>query len=344
MFLKFTGQQLPSHIGLFNCRYPVFPFVPKARICFSCFRIGHLSKACKSSPRCLHCGDSAHTSSKDCPNSSLPAKCINCGGDHLATSHDCPEVTRHKMALSLAATRNIPYSEARRSVSPPSSSTSPFSSLPSDPRFDFLNFPSLPQPRSFPSPPPLLMNRFSPLSNLPQDPTSSNYSDNSHVHTHSHKSFSQAAQQQQQQQPKGRLAIPTSHSPSHSHLSPPPHSHSPPTPRFSYPNDHHSLLFEPNGRPPPSPFSHPLPAFNPYSPYPQSSPPPQFPASGGSLEDLLNLLSSHAIMIQQLLNSLGGSLPGANSYADFHPFHRQQHHTSQDQPSSSWFYGTSSQP
>jgi len=198
--IKFTGQQLPSHIGLFNCRYPIFPFVPKARICFSCFRIGHLSKACKSNPRCLLCGDSAHISSKDCPNSSLPAKCINCEGAHLVTSHDCPEVTRHKMALSLATAKNISYSEVRRSVTFSSPPTFP-SYLSSDPKFDFLNFPLLSHPRSFPSPPPPLTNRFSPLSNLSQDPTS-NYSDKDPAYTHSRKPYSQAVQL------PGRFAFP----------------------------------------------------------------------------------------------------------------------------------------
>jgi len=82
--IKFAGQSLPSYIGLYSFRYPVFPFIPKARICFACFRIEHLSKACKSNPRCLFCRNPGHDSSTDCPNKSLPAKCINCGGAHFS--------------------------------------------------------------------------------------------------------------------------------------------------------------------------------------------------------------------------------------------------------------------
>jgi len=36
--LKFAGQSLPRYIYLFNCRYPVLPFIPKTRICFLLFQ------------------------------------------------------------------------------------------------------------------------------------------------------------------------------------------------------------------------------------------------------------------------------------------------------------------
>jgi len=38
--VKFAGQSLPPFIYFYNCRYPVLPFVPKARICYACYRIG----------------------------------------------------------------------------------------------------------------------------------------------------------------------------------------------------------------------------------------------------------------------------------------------------------------
>jgi len=78
--LKFAGQSLPQFIYLFNSKYSVFPFISKTRICFSCFRVGYLSKACKSRPRCLHCGDAAHDSSQICAQTQGPPKCINCEG------------------------------------------------------------------------------------------------------------------------------------------------------------------------------------------------------------------------------------------------------------------------
>jgi len=178
--VKFSGQSLPQYVYLFNCRYPVVPFVPKTRICFSCFRVGHLSKSCKSRPRCLFCGDSAHDSSETCSLKQAPPKCINCKGDHLATSHDCIKVIEHKKAHSLAATENISFIDALRSVSLSSSFASPSSSPPSfsDPRFDYHNFPLPPKPSStYPSSPIFSPNRFSPLYNLspshsePSNPT-----------------------------------------------------------------------------------------------------------------------------------------------------------------------------
>jgi len=57
--LKFADQSLSRFIYLFNCRYPVYPFIPKTRICFSCFKVGHLNKTCKSRPRCLYCGENS---------------------------------------------------------------------------------------------------------------------------------------------------------------------------------------------------------------------------------------------------------------------------------------------
>jgi len=105
--------------------------------------VGHLSKACKQAS----------------------SKCINCNGDHLATSHDCSKVIKHKMALSLAMTENIPFADALKSVS--SSPSSPSSFM--DPRLDFHNFPYLPRSfalLTFPSPHFLSPNSFSALSNL----------------------------------------------------------------------------------------------------------------------------------------------------------------------------------
>jgi len=197
--VKFADQSLPPFIYFFNCRYPVYPFVPKARICYACFRIGHLRKTCKSKPRCLFCGEPAHESSGDCPNKLSSPRCLNCGGNHLATSHDCPEVIKHKMVLSLAANENISYQDAKRSVNSSSSfPSSSFSShLSSDPRFDFRNFPLLPQSNSQSFPPPLT-NKFAPLADLPQydNDTYNNYHNhNSNIPTR-RKPYSQAIRRQ----------------------------------------------------------------------------------------------------------------------------------------------------
>jgi len=104
--IKFAGQFLPSHVNIFNCRYSVSPFIPKTRICFSCFRVGHLSKMCKSQSWCIYCGKAGHKAGEDCELKNSPC-CINCRGAHLPTSHTCPIVIKYKMAVSLASAENI---------------------------------------------------------------------------------------------------------------------------------------------------------------------------------------------------------------------------------------------
>lgn len=75
-----NGQILPSHVVLFWSRHGVSPYVPKARICYSCFRAGHVSSSCRSPPRCIYCGNAPHDEGSDCPLKCNTPRCINCSG------------------------------------------------------------------------------------------------------------------------------------------------------------------------------------------------------------------------------------------------------------------------
>lgn len=142
--IKFGGQTLPPEVALFNVLYKVDAFVPRAKICYACYRVGHISRDCKSTrPRCLFCGKSREED-HSCPVDQSKALCINCGGEHLATSHVCPYIIRYKSVINLAAQENIPLIEARRIVSP---HLPPFST-PQDSRLDFMNFPYRRSPTS----------------------------------------------------------------------------------------------------------------------------------------------------------------------------------------------------
>jgi len=297
--IKFSGQSLPQYIYFFNCRYSVTPFIPKTRICFSCYRVGHLSKSCKSRPRCLFCGEPAHDSPDSCPLRLAP-KCINCKGVHLATSHECIKVIEHKMAHSLAATENISFTDALCSINSSSPYSSPPSSSPSslsDPRFDFQNFPLLPKSRTSRSPSHLFsVNRFAPLAN-----TSSSSGDPvppfSSILKHS-TPLSSAPRALTSLRYKKPMTPSTAPPPS---FLPPVNHHSSPFYVPAYPKAHRDLLLEPHGRP--LPLSEDL---HPYS----SSLSPHLPnretASGHpetSLSEVIQLLSHHAIMLQHLLNT-----------------------------------------
>ncbi|KYN29798.1 hypothetical protein ALC57_00749, partial [Trachymyrmex cornetzi] len=143
--IKFAGQQLPSDITLFNAKYTVEPYVPKIRICYLCYRVGHIGKDCKNSKsRCLYCGQE-HDKSIDCEHRSLPSRCINCGGEHLATSFDCPVIRNHKEVINLAAYENISHVEAKRIITANNNPAS--SSITINPRnfpCYFRNFQQLP--------------------------------------------------------------------------------------------------------------------------------------------------------------------------------------------------------
>jgi len=134
--LKFAGQILPKYVFLCRNRYEVSPYIAKIKICFACYRVGHISKNCRGKPRCIFCEGDAHDSSSPCPQKNNNPCCINCRGEHLATSHDCPLIVRHKLILSLAATENIPLIDARRKILQNTIA-------PKDINYDFINFPLL---------------------------------------------------------------------------------------------------------------------------------------------------------------------------------------------------------
>jgi len=134
--LKFAGQILPKYVFLCRNRCEVYPYISKVKVCFSCHRIGHISKNCKSKSRCLFCGDDVHEPPSVCPKKDDNPLCINCKGEHLANSRDCPLIIKHRMILSLAASENIPLIEAKRKIL---QSTT----YPRDIRYDYNNFPLL---------------------------------------------------------------------------------------------------------------------------------------------------------------------------------------------------------
>ncbi|KYM96258.1 hypothetical protein ALC62_13074 [Cyphomyrmex costatus] len=164
---------MPNEVALFNALYSVDPYVPKARICYVCYRAGHIGKDCKSTkPRCLYCGGD-HDRSFECEGKRQPKKCINCGGEHLATSFDCLVIKQYKEAIKLAAYNNIPNIEARKIVMANRQGNT--SNLSTNPR----NFPYLSGSQRHSLDDFASYNRFSPLESA--DYNSPTFSSNSYA-------------------------------------------------------------------------------------------------------------------------------------------------------------------
>lgn len=68
------------------------------RQCYKCYKVGHIAKYCEATPRCGHCGATAHESGEEtCPvkTTNAPPRCANCNGPHPAWSRACPVMNQH---------------------------------------------------------------------------------------------------------------------------------------------------------------------------------------------------------------------------------------------------------
>jgi len=70
--------------------YKVDAYIPKARIRYVCYRIGHIDRDCKSiKSRCLFY-ELTREEDYSWSTDQAHAKCINCEGDHLVTLAHMP--------------------------------------------------------------------------------------------------------------------------------------------------------------------------------------------------------------------------------------------------------------
>lgn len=216
--ITFLGQGLPKYIHLYNVKHEISPFVPPVKICFACFRFGHIMQQCRGHKRCVFCTQKAHGEGEECPRAGLSPICANCGGFHKSPDQSCPSFTKQKHIRALAAARNIPLIEAREIID--NQGKNQYSAT--NPSYDYLGFPFLPSsssnsfsPSSFPSStlfsPPTSPPTYAKVvtQNIPSvgsSPPSSNHSNHSHFppsfHTSSpHKSplsFHQSVSRQSQ--------------------------------------------------------------------------------------------------------------------------------------------------
>lgn len=102
----------------------------------------HISRACRSKPRYMHCGGNKHSAEEVC-SAKEPTKYFNYEGAHLPTSAECPQIIEHRSAQAFAAANNIPLIEAKLTSSQGKLRPSGSYFGNTDPRFDYNNFPIL---------------------------------------------------------------------------------------------------------------------------------------------------------------------------------------------------------
>lgn len=111
--LTFTGQRLPEKIFCFNASLPVSIYHLPTIQCRNCCRFGHISKQCRSKPRCFRCAQPHAGENCSIPDSE--SSCFLChGGRHTATDPRCPEHSRQKSIKILMSEENISYVDASK--------------------------------------------------------------------------------------------------------------------------------------------------------------------------------------------------------------------------------------
>lgn len=115
IIVSFKSQKLPKYVTINRVIASVEPYVQKVLLCFNCYRYGHLGKQCKSTVRCLRCGDKH--SSATCNNTVNDPICFHCKGKHLTTDFNkCPEFKRQKEIKKIMCETNSSYRDAVKNV------------------------------------------------------------------------------------------------------------------------------------------------------------------------------------------------------------------------------------
>ena len=110
--LTFNTTSLPSRItiGWSNC--PVRLYIPKPRLCYKCYGIGHGSTTCRSEIEvCAICAQQKHEGT-----CTTPTKCRNCSGDHPSYIRNCPVYQKEQEILAFKVKNQITYAEAKKEI------------------------------------------------------------------------------------------------------------------------------------------------------------------------------------------------------------------------------------
>lgn len=110
VIVSFKCQNIPKYVVINHVLHTVEKYQQKVIICYHCYRYGHMSKQCKSNPRCFKCHES-HLSDS-CPLSSFNKKCLSCEGEHFTNEWEiCPEFDRQKKIKHYMSENSLSFKE-----------------------------------------------------------------------------------------------------------------------------------------------------------------------------------------------------------------------------------------
>ena len=102
--LTFDCPDPPSYVIIENERISVRPFKRKPLQCFTCFKFGHPSSACRGAQLCTVCSSPVHGECTDTP------RCINCSQGHGPRDKNCPSYKAEEAALRKSKAEHISVS------------------------------------------------------------------------------------------------------------------------------------------------------------------------------------------------------------------------------------------
>lgn len=112
-FVTFGSPTLPEAIYAGYTRIQVNPYIPNPMICYNCFQYNHYKDNCPTADKkiCLNCSGPFHTTEEDkiCKK---PPKCVNCGQSHASTSKQCPVFKKHKEIQTIKVLERVPFHKA----------------------------------------------------------------------------------------------------------------------------------------------------------------------------------------------------------------------------------------
>ena len=87
--IRFDGQDVPDYVYLFYLRFKLQPYIIQPKICFNCYRFGHMASQCKK-PCCRFCRGNPYEPESICLLLEGLYRCINFEGQHFSTDKICP--------------------------------------------------------------------------------------------------------------------------------------------------------------------------------------------------------------------------------------------------------------